>query len=72
MLILAGNASGKTRAFNSFLKELAIAFPAKDSICLAMKGAVVRSTIVLDAFGNAATPANANSSRYGKQLKVST
>eukprot|EP00933_Yihiella_yeosuensis_P051032 TRINITY_DN48861_c0_g1_i1.p1 TRINITY_DN48861_c0_g1~~TRINITY_DN48861_c0_g1_i1.p1 ORF type:complete len:1377 (+),score=302.16 TRINITY_DN48861_c0_g1_i1:47-4177(+) len=66
LLITGESGAGKTEATRAVLQFLAIRHTATDYI----RDRLLRSTPVLEAFGNAHTRQNTNSSRFGKFIEV--
>lgn len=66
LLITGESGAGKTEATRAVLSFLAMRHTATDYI----RDRLLRSTPVLEAFGNAHTRQNANSSRFGKFIEV--
>lgn len=66
LLITGESGSGKTEATRAVLQFLALRHAAADHI----RERLLRSTPLLEAFGNAQTRQNANSSRFGKFIEV--
>ncbi|CAE8741661.1 unnamed protein product, partial [Polarella glacialis] len=66
LLITGESGAGKTEATRAVLQFLAMRHTATDYI----RDRLIRSTPVLEAFGNAHTRQNSNSSRFGKFIEV--
>ncbi|CAM9937799.1 unnamed protein product, partial [Discosporangium mesarthrocarpum] len=77
IIITGESGAGKTEAAKYVMKYLiaasqAVASPGEeeDSVAQDMEQGLLESTVVLEAFGNAKTVRNDNSSRFGKYIKL--
>ncbi|XP_078729941.1 unconventional myosin-Ic [Lampetra fluviatilis] len=69
ILISGESGSGKTEASKKILQYLAITSPSSDRVHI-VRDRLLQSNPVLEAFGNAKTLRNDNSSRFGKYMDI--